>query len=449
MSQPETALVNTSGEMVNAFDPSSIDELPPTTQSIILRRRKVLGPAYRLQYARPAEFVRGEGTWLYDSEGRRFLDAYNNVPCVGHCHPHVVEALTRQAAQLNTNTRYLDARILDYAERLLDTHTEQLDNVMFTCTGSEANDLALRVARYHTGGEGVIISRHAYHGITSSVAAISPTLGSHVPLGKEVRTVSLPFGTPADEAAEYLRDQVLLAVADLERHGISLAAFIIDTVFSSDGLLTDPIGFLSPAVEAARAAGGVFIADEVQPGFARTGDVMWGYQRHGIAPDLAVMGKPMGNGMPIAGMAARSEILADFGRETRYFNTFGGNSVSIAAAAAVLDVIENENLLARTAATGALLRNRIAKAIEGLPLFGELRCAGLYLGLDVRSDGDRTDTAIATEIVNTMRNHRVLISAMGNHGQTLKIRPPLAFDADNVDTFMSAFERTLEDFSAR
>lgn len=445
MSQSDTPLVNISGEMVNAFDPSSMDELPPTTRSIIQRRRKVLGPAYRLQYARPTEFVRGEGTWLFDADGRRFLDAYNNVPCVGHCHPHVVEAIARQAAQLNTNTRYLDARILDYAERLLDTHAESLDNVMFTCTGSEANDLALRVARYYTGNEGVIISRHAYHGITASVAAISPTLGSHVPLGSEVRTVGLPFGVAAESAAEYLRRQVRDAIADLKRHGVSVAAFIVDTVLSSDGLLTDPPGFLRPAVEEVRGAGGVFIADEVQPGFARTGEVMWGYQRHGLAPDLAVMGKPMGNGMPIAGMAARAEILAGFGRETRYFNTFGGNSVSIAAAAAVLDVIEREDLLQRTANTGALLRSRIADAVQGDPRFGELRAAGLYLGLDVMGDGQRGDSQLAAEFVNGMRNHQVLISAMGVRGQTLKIRPPLAFCEDDIDTFMSAFERTLED----
>jgi 4-aminobutyrate aminotransferase-like enzyme len=431
--------------MVNAFDPSSMDALPPTARSIIERRSKVLGPAYRLQYARPAEFIRGEGTWLYDADGRRYLDAYNNVPCVGHCHPHVVEAITRQAAQLNTNTRYLDARILDYAERLLDTHAKSLDNVMFTCTGSEANDLALRVARYYTGGEGVIISRHAYHGITASVAAISPTLGSHVPLGREVRTVGLPFGIPAESAADYLEQQVSAAIADLERHGISVAAFIVDTVLSSDGLLVDPPGFLRPAVEAVRAAGGVFIADEVQPGFGRTGDVMWGYQRHGIAPDLAVMGKPMGNGMPIAGMAARAEILAEFGRETRYFNTFGGNSVSIAAAAAVLDVIEDEGLLERTATTGAVLRSRIAAVVGDHPTFGELRGAGLYLGLDVEGDEKRSDTELAAALVNSMRNHQVLISAMGVRGQTLKIRPPLAFSEEDVDVFMSAFERALND----
>ena len=383
--------------------------------------------------------------WLFDADGRRVLDAYNNVPSVGHCHPHVVEAITRQAATLNTNTRYLDAKILDYAERLLQTHDETLDNVMFTCTGSEANDLALRVSRYHTGRRGVIISRHAYHGITASTAAISPTLGGHVPLGKEVRTIGLPFGMPPDTAADWLAEQVEVAIADLNRHGTPVAAFIVDTLFTSDGILADPPGFLTPAVDAVRNAGGLFIADEVQPGFGRTGEAMWGYQRHGIKPDIAVMGKPMGNGMPIAGIAARSEILERFGIETRYFNTFGGNSVSIAAAAAVLDVIENEDLINRAWTVGAELRSRIEAAVVGRPEFGDIRGAGMYLGLDACGDDRRTSTQLAAHFVNSMRNHGVLISATGVHGQTLKIRPPLVFSKENIDPFMDVFAAALLD----
>jgi 4-aminobutyrate aminotransferase-like enzyme len=219
MTQPTAAPTRTSGEMVNAFDLSQMDDLPTATQRIIQRRRQVLGPAYRLQYAKPAEFVRGEGVWLVDADGRRILDAYNNVPSVGHCHPHVVEAIARQAATLNTNTRYLDSKILDYAERLLSTHDDALDNVMFTCTGSEAIDLALRVSRYHTGGEGVIITQNAYHGITASAAAISPSLGRFVPVGEDVRTIDLPFGMPKQAAADWMDQQVAAAVADLERHG--------------------------------------------------------------------------------------------------------------------------------------------------------------------------------------------------------------------------------------
>jgi 4-aminobutyrate aminotransferase-like enzyme len=431
--------------MTNAFDPSRIDDLAPGKRSLIHRRRQVLGPAYRLQYANPVESVRGDGVWLYDVDGIQFLDAYNNVPSVGHCHPQVVEAIGRQAATLNTNTRYLDAKILDYAERLLATHDEALGNVMFTCTGSEANDLALRVARYHTRAEGVIVSRHAYHGVTASTAAISPSLGRHVPLGREVRTIGLPFGMTGDAAASWMADEVSRAIADLERHGIKLAAFIVDTLFASDGILADPPGFLAPAVDAVHAAGGLFIADEVQPGFGRTGEAMWGYQRHRVAPDLAVMGKPMGNGMPIAGMAARPEILERFGSETRYFNTFGGNSVSIAAAAAVLDVIHDEDLISRACDVGSKLRSRIEAAIDGRVEFGAVRGAGLYLGLDVRGDGTRDAAQRAAEFVNSMRDHGVLISATGVHGETLKIRPPLVFRDEHVDTFMAAFSSSMDD----
>jgi 4-aminobutyrate aminotransferase-like enzyme/Ser/Thr protein kinase RdoA (MazF antagonist) len=440
-----SARASTSGRMANSFDPSRTDELPPATRAIVHRRHKLLGPAYRLQYAKPAEFVRGEGVWLVDADGRRVLDAYNNVPSVGHCHPHVVEAITRQASTLNTNTRYLDSSILDYAERLLGTHDEALENVMFTCTGSEAIDLALRVSRYHTDAEGVIVTSHAYHGVTAAAAAISPSLGKFVALGKEVRAIGLPFGMPADLAADWMAEQVAVAIADLERHGVRLAAFVVDTLFASDGILADPAGLLVPSVEAVHAAGGLFVADEVQPGFGRTGEAMWGYQRHGVRPDIAVMGKPMGNGMPIAGIAAKPEILDRFGRETRYFNTFGGNSVSIAAAAAVLDVIENEDLLARARTVGASLRSRLQAAVAGRAEFGELRAAGLYLGLDLLGDGDRSSTALTAEFVNSMRNHDVLISATGAVGQTLKIRPPLVFDEDNIETFLQAFSAAMAD----
>jgi 4-aminobutyrate aminotransferase-like enzyme len=443
VTQAETATPIAPGEMWNAFDVNAIDQLAPRARDIVERRRRVLGPAYRLQYARPAEFVRGEGVWLYDADGNRYLDAYNNVPSVGHCHPRVVAAQNDQTATLNTNTRYLDSRLVDYAERLLATHSESLDNVMFTCTGSEAVDLALRVARYHTDGEGVIISSHAYHGITAAAAAISPTLGKHVPLGHTVRTVTVPFGLPAEAVAAHVEAQVCEAIEDLERHGIALSAFIVDTLLTSDGLLADPPGFLVPAVAAVRAAGGVFIADEVQPGFGRTGEHMWGYQRHGIDPDIAVMGKPMGNGMPIAGMAVRSDVVDRFGRDTRYFNTFGGNTVSIAAAGAVLDVIEDEGLIARAGRVGAALRARITESMSGRPEFVELRGAGLYLGLELAGDGTRDGKSMAGAVVNAMRDRHVLISAMGIRGNTLKIRPPLVFDDAAVDVFMTAFDGAL------
>ena len=287
--------------MVNGFDPDSAGTLDPELRRIVERRASLLGPAYKLFYANPLQVVRAQGVHLYDADGQEYLDAYNNVPSVGHCHPRVVEAISRQAATLNTHTRYATELILDYAERLLGTYPDAIANVMFTCTGSEAVDLALRIARFYTGGEGIVITSNAYHGVTTAAAEISPSLGPAVPLGRTVWCVKPPLDADAPALAERVR----AAIADMNRHGVRLAAFIADSLFSSDGILPGPAGFLRPVADVVRKAGGLYIADEVQPGFGRTGAGMWGFTRHGLVPDLAVMGKPMGNGMPIAGVAAR------------------------------------------------------------------------------------------------------------------------------------------------
>ena len=277
------------------------------------------------------QFVRGEGVWLYDPAGNAYLDAYNNVASVGHSHPHVVQAIARQAAVLNTHTRYLHETVLDYAEKLLATFPAEISQIMFTCTGSEANDLALRVARTCTGGTGFIVTETAYHGVTSALAELSPSLG--LPMAKDSHARLVPAPRSAgDDTGEIFARHVRGALDDMKKNGIRPAGLLVDTIFSSDGVFADPAGFLRPAVEAVRAAGGIFIADEVQPGFGRTGEQMWGFARHGLIPDLVTMGKPMGNGHPVAGMAARPEVLAEFGARSRYFNTFGGNPVSAAAA---------------------------------------------------------------------------------------------------------------------
>ena len=227
--------------MVNGFDMSSVDALDPELRQIVKRRASLLGPAYKLFYANPVRIVRGEGVHLYDADGQAYLDAYNNVPSVGHCHPRVVEAIARQAATLNTHTRYASELILDYAERLLGTYPAGIGHVMFTCTGSEAVDLALRVARFYTGGEGVVITANAYHGVTAAAAEISPSLGPAVPLGRSVWTVAAPG--PGD-TSQSLAERVRTAIADMNRHGVRLAAFIADSLFSSDGIRPDPVGLL-------------------------------------------------------------------------------------------------------------------------------------------------------------------------------------------------------------
>ncbi len=435
--------MSTTGAMPNSFDPNRLDALEPRTRTLVSRRRELLGPGYKLFYERPVEMVRGEGVHLFDADGDAYLDAYNNVPCVGHCHPHVVEAIARQAATLNTNTRYLGEPILDYAERLLATHHDGLGNVMFACSGSEATDLALRIARHATGGRGVVVTANAYHGVTAAAAEVSPSLGANEPLGAHVRTVALPSEADVGAAGAEFASRVEAAIEDLRRHGTRTAAVLLDTMFSSDGLLPDPAGFLQPAVAVAREAGAVFIADEVQAGFGRTGAGMWGYQRHGIEPDLVTMGKPMGNGVPISGVAARPELLERFGNEIRYFNTFGANSIAIAAATAVLDVIEREDLIANAASVGEYLRAGLEELAGSHPVLRDVRGAGLYVAADLVDADGSPDGAEARRVVNGLRERRVLISAAGVSANALKVRPPLPFGREHADHLLAALADVL------
>ena len=378
---------------------------------LLTRRAQLLGPSYRVFYDEPVHLVRGEGVWLWDADGKRYLDMYNNVPCVGHCHPHVVAALTAAAGTLNTHTRDLHEGVLDLAERLLGTMPAELGHVMFTCTGSEANDLAIRVAKAATGGTGIIVTANAYHGVTELIAGMSPSLGVGVPAGPGVYVVPAPVAGGKD-VGERFADGVRAALAHMFEDEIKPAALLVDTLFSSDGMVCDPPGFLAPAVAAVRAAGGVFIADEVQPGFGRTG-VMWGFSRHGLVPDLVTMGKPMGTGHPIAAMAARP----------------------------VLEVIASEGLLENAATQGAYLLAGVRSL--GSTRFGNTRGAGLYLGVDMIDANGAPDAAAAKRVVNGLRGRGVLIGAAGPHASSLKIRPPLPIDRAAADFFLSALADTL------
>ena len=431
--------------MINAYVPGK-GNLGPEDAALVARRTKALGPAYRLFYETPVHLVRGQGVWLYDSAGDAYLDTYNNVASVGHCHPHVVAATARQSALFASHTRYLHDTVLDYAERLLATFPAELAHVMFTCTGSEANDLALRIARAHTGGTGFIVTETAYHGVTLAVSGMSPSLGPGVDLGEHVRTISAPDPQRmTGELGAAFAASVQSAIDDMQRHGIKPAGLIVDTVFSSDGVFVGPPGFLQAAAAAIRAAGGVFIADEVQPGFGRTGDAMWGFQRHGLIPDMVSLGKPMGNGYPIAGLVIRPEILAEFGAKSRYFNTFGGNAVACATAMAVLDVIEAEGLQENARTTGEYFRDGLAALAASHPCLGQIRAAGLFLGVEIVSGDPLTpDTPRTGRIVNALRDARILISATGPRANVLKIRPPLVFSRDNVDYFLERFEAVLK-----
>ncbi|MBN9056125.1 MAG: aspartate aminotransferase family protein, partial [Rhizobiales bacterium] len=388
--------------MVNAFSREDFERLGEADKALIARREKVLGPAYRLFYEEPLHLVRGEGVFLHDASGEKYLDAYNNVASVGHCHPRVVEAITAQTAVLNTHTRYLHEGIVDYAETLTATFPDALSQAMFTCTGSEANDLAVRIARFVTGGTGIIATELAYHGLTGAVAEFSPSLGESVTLGPHVRTVPAPdsYRHSPEEMMEKFGRDVEAAIADLKRHGIRPAMLITDTIFSSDGIFAGPKGFLKPAVDAIHAAGGLFVADEVQPGFGRTGEAMWGFERHGVAPDMVTIGKPMGNGYPMAGIVLRPEVIAEFGPRARYFNTFGGNPVAAAAGKAVLDTIRIEGLQQNALEVGTYLMEALRTLARSHPAIGDVRGAGLFVGVEIDPDpaAKQADAALTTRI---------------------------------------------------
>jgi len=420
--------------------------------SLLERRTKVLGPAYRLFYDRPLHLVRGQGARVWDADGREYLDAYNNVPSVGHCHPKVLAALSAQAALINTHTRYLHETIVDYAEKLVATFPQHLSQVIFTCTGSEANDLALRVARAVTGARGIIVTENAYHGVTSALAEMSPSLGASNPIGAHVRMVPAPdtFRLGVAGAAQAFLDGVQDAVVSLRADGFGVAALICDTVFASDGLFFDPPGFLAPAIAAVRAAGGVFIADEVQSGLGRPGDHMWAFQRHGVLPDLVTLGKPLGAGHPLAAMVARPGHLAAFGKETRYFNTFGGNPVSAAVGRAVLEVIHEERLMDNARNVGGFLLAELHKMAPRHAHVGDVRGGGLYATLEMVEDrtSKRPSAALNAALINALRDNGVLAGSCGKGANCLKIRPPLCFTTADATRLVETLDLCLSHMTA-
>lgn len=423
------------------FDPAHLDEVDPAIRANIKRRLDVLGPGYLLIYNDPVGFVRGERAHLFDADGRDYLDAYNNVPSVGHCHPRVVEAVNRQVATLNTNTRYAQEGLVDYAERLVAYLPEELRRVTFACSGSEANDLALRVARHYTGHEGIIVNRWAYHGITREVATISPALGAGSPLGPNVREIDPPDPKLVPSGltlAEHMLAETRRAIADLARHGYGTAALVLDLSFMSDGIFPERGDYLQGMIDEVHAAGGVFVADEVQAGFARLGPCMWGFAMQRVVPDIVTMGKPMGNGIPLSAVVFRPEVARDFGEKVRYFNTFGGSSVPIAAGAAVLDVFEHEGVPERVERIGELLRSGIRELLADSPHVAEVRGAGLVVGVEIVADREnrRPDRARTTRVIDGMRERKILISGAGPDVNVLKIRPPLAFDEADVARFL-------------
>jgi len=420
------------------------------TLELLARRERLLGPGNPLFYDEPVHLVRGEGVWLYGNDGTRYLDCYNNVPCVGHCHPLVVEALCKQAALLNTHTRYLHENILDYAERLLGKFDDSLDRLALACTGSEANELALRIARFNTGGEGFICTNATYHGNTRAVAQLNSIFEPFEGYGDAIRMVSWPdsyrskYELEGAALADAYADEVRRAIESFRENGIKFAGMIVCPIFANEGLPNVPEGYMEKAIGYVRDAGGLYIADEVQAGFGRTGE-WWGHAPSGVIPDLLTLGKPMGAGHPISGVVARGELLDNYRRREMYFNTYGGNPVSCAVGLAVLDVIEDEGLVENAATVGNYVLQGFRELQAKHEVIGDVRGRGLFFGIDLVSDRDtkEADAASAKRIVNELRNKGILMSKIGEHDNVLKLRPPLCFSKDHADLLVSTLDDVL------
>ncbi|MFK7889991.1 MAG: aspartate aminotransferase family protein [Granulosicoccus sp.] len=429
---------------MNAFDMTKAEQ---SANPQLQRRLNNAGALSVLFYQQPIEMHSASGAWMHSADGSAYLDLYNNVPSVGHNHPVVVDAISRQLSQLNTNTRYLNDTVDAYLERLKATLPPSLDRLILCCTGSEANDLALRMVEKSTGRRGMIVTETAYHGNTRAVTEVSPSASKTGFLADHVRAVPAPGSANyGDDVQTGFLASVQAAIESLQHSDYGFAGFLADSIFSSDGVYPEPVGLLEAVSTLVRNNGGVFIADEVQPGFARTGDAFWGFQRHGITPDIVTMGKPMGNGYPMAGVAASDALVREFSVDVGYFNTFGGNTVAAAAGNAVLDVIRDDQLQRNARDTGAYLLQQLQTIASKYHRVREVRGAGLYLGVELCA-GDESaspDAALATHIIEGLRERKILIGAAGPYGHILKVRPPLCLQPSEADLFLAAFSELID-----
>ena len=414
------------------------------TETIEARRARLMGPNVPTFYRTPVHIVRGEGVWLWDADGKRYLDCYNNVAHVGHCHPKVVEAICRQAAVLNTHTRYHHELVLDYIEALTATLGHGISQAIMVCTGSEANDLALRMAQAVTGQTGIIATDNTYHGNTAAVSQLStrrPPIGgraAHVRLVPAPETVA-PLGGSLAAQSQVFAENVAQAIAELQAAGHGFSGLMLCPVFANEGLLAPVKGFLDPTVEVVRRAGGLILCDEVQPGFGRVGSHFWGHDALGFTPDVVTIGKPMANGHPVAACLARPDVMAAFREAFGYFNTFGGNPVSAAACLATLEVLRDEGLQQRAADTSSYLLARLRALRHGRIV--DARAAGLFFGLEFGGAGAGEFVA---DLVEDMVARGFLLNRIGRGGATLKMRPPMPFGREHADLLADALQAALD-----
>jgi 4-aminobutyrate aminotransferase-like enzyme/Ser/Thr protein kinase RdoA (MazF antagonist) len=411
--------------------------------SLRARRDATFGPAMdALFYDEPIEVSAAAGVWITTADGRRYLDGYNNVPCVGHGHPRVTAAISSQSRRINTHTRYLHPSAIRLGERLAAMCPPELDTVLLVNSGSEANDWAWRLAVAATGNRGGLCTANAYHGITEAIAALSPEVWLDGVRPAHVET----FGVRDTYRRENLDGAALQSAIDrMAARELAPAAAILDGLVMSDGVADLDPGYVQELVRLTRAAGGLWIADEVQSGHCRTGEAMWAFERFGVVPDFVTLGKPMGNGHPVAAVITRREIVAEIAHETTLFSTFGGNPVSAAAALAVLDVLEDERVLMRVEQTGRLLGAELAAVAARHPAIGDVRGVGLAWGVEFVSDPDtrEPDAALARRVRESMKDAGVLVGTSGPHGNVLKVRPPLALRAEHVPILAGALDAAL------
>ena len=403
-----------------------------------------------LFYKEPINLESGEGVWLYDKSGKKYLDVYNNVPVAGHCHPRIIASLTDQASKLNVHSRYVSDVVVDYSEKLISLHSDNLTKLQMACSGTEAVEIAIKMARIHTGGEGIICSNATYHG--NSHETFRMTIG---PFEPEFRRVAYPeFYRPIEEGlseqdlCELYVKEVEKQIKSFKQDGIKFAGLIFCSIFANEGLPDFPKDYLTKVSKLVRDSGGVVILDEVQAGFGRTG-TWWGYELSNVSPDIAVMGKPMGSGLPVSGVVATEEITNSFHKKAFYFNTTAATPLQAAVGGTVIDIIQEEGLVENASRIGSYLKSELEKIKDNFDFLGDIRGPGLFIGLDIvdNKEDKNPDKDKAVELVEMLKTKGILISNAGQYRNVLKLRPPLVFDSSHADLVLEGLGASFKEIS--
>jgi len=403
-----------------------------------------------LFYKEPINLESGEGVWLYDKSGKKYLDVYNNVPVAGHCHPRIIASLTDQASKLNVHSRYISDAVVNYSEKLISLHSGNLSKLQMACSGTEAVEIAIKMARIHTGGQGIICSNATYHG--NSHETFRMTIG---PFEPEFRRVTYPESYRPIKEGLLEEDLCALYIKEVEKQiegfnqdGIKFAGLIFCSIFANEGLPDFPKDYLSKVSKLVRDSGGVVILDEVQAGFGRTG-TWWGYELSNVSPDIAVMGKPMGSGLPVSGVVTTEEISDSFHEKAFYFNTTAATPLQAAVGGTVIDIIQDEGLIENAEKIGGYLKAELLKIKDDFDYLGDIRGPGLFIGLDIvdNKEDKNPDREKAIEIVEILKGKGVLISNAGQYRNVLKLRPPLVFDSSHADLLLDELRASFKEVS--